>query len=983
MRTFLKGLEYLHASPIGCHGSLTPWACLIDRNWAVRLTDYGVAEPLERWQKLGMISMEVLKEDSDGTEIEKSGAQQKTSILYCAPEMLRMSETNRRRGVEKSWMKQSIARRQAGDIYGFGMVMYEILFRSLPYPDNTDITELVEYLRDGSRTVRPTIQNREGMNPDLMSLLLDCWSENPDARPSIRRVRLCTETYLKVSVMSIFNTIIARVLADGRKQFWYVANELKLGRVVPPKTFSAATVMFSDIVGFTTICSSSKPLEVVTMLNAVYTGFDDIINKHEAYKVETIGDAYMVVSGIPEENGNRHLESIANIALEIMEFLQGFQIPHRQDQRIRIRLGFHTGPVAAGVVGLTSPRYCLFGDTVNTASRMESTGVPEMIQISEFTNEQLLKFYPEFRTVKRGSISVKVTLNSSHLARAAYDLRLIQMFFREAREIKQCLASSATRSSVDIVGDRPSICFRLQNFRGMALASTGTISGILPGGYNLENIPQFSGFAHLPDFIDPMNMRHHDVSKALYKYKYRDVTRNCFGSIFNSHCLPIGSVQCSGSHSSLKATQICEARTGMSLNLIQIVSRRKLLSRLQCADALSPKAQIALVKLISNNDMHINVYTFDKNPLLFEIEDDPNLYPTVYLCWISPELFPTLLVHEQVFTHLENGADLMLPGVVYRRGAFPEFDRRFPVAISIITRDGWLKGPVGVGVSLMSSMEMIANGMQGRGVQMLHVYRDLLWEFGSRVQPPQVSVPAAVATKPLSDEDFPALGELVVADEGKTETEEHLEAEASATAVDATENEQVEQRKPELEPEPETMEDLLRRCFLAALKYRVGKKTELPLDVGEFYSRFLLACVPSTKRIDMKKTKFKKFTVFLSDINSSSDGPVVKVTSKGKGADAIAEINWSHRLLVEFERKDEVTEDSQPAAKPCIRIDEYFAITEPVLPLFRIAAGLSKGDLIETPRVREIITSYVKNRVKIAFVNHIFISIFVFVYESA
>lgn len=72
------------------------------------------------------------------------------------------------------------------------------------------ITELVEYIRDGSRTVRPSIQNRENMNPDLMSLLLDCWSENPDARPSIRRVRLCTETYLKVLVTSMFIFIYHR-----------------------------------------------------------------------------------------------------------------------------------------------------------------------------------------------------------------------------------------------------------------------------------------------------------------------------------------------------------------------------------------------------------------------------------------------------------------------------------------------------------------------------------------------------------------------------------------------------------------------------------------------------------------------------------------------------------------------------------------------------------------------------------------------------
>uniref|UniRef100_A0A915CIR1 SUI1 domain-containing protein n=1 Tax=Parascaris univalens TaxID=6257 RepID=A0A915CIR1_PARUN len=335
---------------------------------------------------------------------------------------------------------------------------------------------------------------------------------------------------------------------------------------------------------------------------------------------------------------------------------------------------------------------------------------------------------------------------------------------------------------------------------------------------------------------------------------------------------------------------------------------------------------------------------------LFEIEDDPNLYPTVYFTWISPESFPCLLIREQVLSFLDNGADLMLPGVIYRRGAFPEFERNYPVTISVVTNDGHLKGPVGVGVALMSSMEMIANGMQGRGVQILHLYKDFLWEFGSRAHPPQIAVPAAVVTKPLSEEDFPALDSLTIASEPNRSVEEEKKNEATNGMENVTSDEQLGQQEPTAELEPETMEDLLKRCFIAALKYRVTKKAELPLDVGEFYSRYLLPCVPPTRRIDMKKTKFKKFSIFLNEINSTGDGPIVKITSKSKGVDAIAEINWSHPLLIGFERKDEVTEDMQAKVKPRIRIDEYFAITEPVVPLFRIAAGLSRGDLVEMPR---------------------------------
>lgn len=211
----------------------------------------------------------------------------------------------------------------------------------------------------------------------------------------------------------------------------YVASELKLGRSVPPKLFKQASVMFTDIVGFTTLCSSSTPLEVVTMLNAVYVGFDEIIAKHGAYKVETIGDAYMIVSGIPQENGTRHLMSISDVALGFMKHLDDFPVPHRPQARIKIRAGLHTGAVAAGVVGLTTPRYCLFGDTVsclqlesycciklycmvtvllqvNVASRMESTGLPLKIQISTEFHDAINEKYPEYQTSLRGEIEVKV-----------------------------------------------------------------------------------------------------------------------------------------------------------------------------------------------------------------------------------------------------------------------------------------------------------------------------------------------------------------------------------------------------------------------------------------------------------------------------------------------------------------------------------------------------------------------------------------------
>lgn len=178
------------------------------------------------------------------------------------------------------------------------------------------------------------------------------------------------------------------------------------GERVEAENFDCVTIFFSDLVGFTELCAQSNPFEVVEMLNDLYTCCDFIISSYDVYKVETIGDAYMVVSGLPIRNGDRHAGEIASLALHLLNSLSNLEIRHRPGEFIQIRIGIHSGQCVAGVVGLKMPRYCLFGDTVNTASRMESTGDAMKIHISSVTYN-LLKKIGGYRFEERGVINVK------------------------------------------------------------------------------------------------------------------------------------------------------------------------------------------------------------------------------------------------------------------------------------------------------------------------------------------------------------------------------------------------------------------------------------------------------------------------------------------------------------------------------------------------------------------------------------------------
>ncbi|KAF7473451.1 Hypothetical predicted protein [Marmota monax] len=186
-----------------------------------------------------------------------------------------------------------------------------------------------------------------------------------------------------------------------------VAEALKKGTPVEPEYFEEVTLYFSDIVGFTTISAMSEPIEVVDLLNDLYTLFDAIIGSHDVYKVETIGDAYMVASGLPQRNGQRHAAEISNMSLDILSAVGSFRMRHMPDVPVRIRIGLHSGPCVAGVVGLTMPRYCLFGDTVNTASRMESTGLPYRIHVNMSTVRILRSLNQGFQMELRGRTELK------------------------------------------------------------------------------------------------------------------------------------------------------------------------------------------------------------------------------------------------------------------------------------------------------------------------------------------------------------------------------------------------------------------------------------------------------------------------------------------------------------------------------------------------------------------------------------------------
>ena len=225
---------------------------------------------------------------------------------------------------------------------------------------------------------------------------------------SVGTTALCLGGFLYY--FRVANISLAEKLENEHKRSEELLHNILPGSVVKrlkknPTTiadgFSEATILFADIVGFTVVSEQVSPSELVDMLNKIFSRFDFQLDQYGLEKIKTIGDAYMVAGGLPVPRDD-HAEATADMALAMRRELELFNQESGRD--LQIRVGIHSGAAVAGVIGVKKFVYDVWGDTVNTASRMESHGIPGQIQVSEQTY-RLLK--DKYRFENRGPLQVK------------------------------------------------------------------------------------------------------------------------------------------------------------------------------------------------------------------------------------------------------------------------------------------------------------------------------------------------------------------------------------------------------------------------------------------------------------------------------------------------------------------------------------------------------------------------------------------------
>ncbi|XP_070601645.1 eukaryotic translation initiation factor 2D isoform X1 [Erythrolamprus reginae] len=327
----------------------------------------------------------------------------------------------------------------------------------------------------------------------------------------------------------------------------------------------------------------------------------------------------------------------------------------------------------------------------------------------------------------------------------------------------------------------------------------------------------------------------------------------------------------------------------------------------QLAEIVPMKEELNIIKIYTHKGELVTVYANGKNPILFEMEK--MLYPTVYTLWSYPHLLSAFSTWPPVMHKLVGGADLMLPGVIIPKCGLPQVNRGTLCAITLLEN----RAPVAIGTAIMTTSEMVAAGMKGKGFTVLHTYMDHLWAIGDKSSPPTIPPLEIESSEMVAGEEEEQINEEEETPESSFFLDpslqmdiEHLNLEEDNSCGIIGEEEELSQNdaaektqenEPNISQEvednrspQEQMDALLYQCFFHALKCKV-KKSELPLLTSTFLRNYMFSCCPKDQQLDIKKSSYKKFSKFLQSVQQQK---ILQVKELNKGVESIVEVNWKH-----------------------------------------------------------------------------------------
>lgn len=367
---------------------------------------------------------------------------------------------------------------------------------------------------------------------------------------------------------------------------------------------------------------------------------------------------------------------------------------------------------------------------------------------------------------------------------------------------------------------------------------------------------------------------------------------------------------------------------------------------------LPSKAAFQSVKVITNNEQQVTIYTAEKRPMFFEFQD--RLYPTVYSLWLVPSLVPYFTTHAQVLPKLANGAHLMMPGVVKQGSdlkSFGRFQRDQIVAVNLTSN----ASAVGVGTLAKDSEDMYMSGGHGVCVNMLHVFGDKLWGMEQTVtQQIPLSQPVVKAPSLNNDQDFPALG----AEPPKREEVKVVQQELENLNVN---NDQdggtgVSDEGTDVNPD-----EVLKKMFLSGIK--LNKKelmSSLPILVSTFFPKYVQKQLQPNpdKPVTIKDTSHKKVSTFVKKM--AEEGFIV-VREESKGVEKVTSINYEHPEV--FSHIPLKPESDGAKAEPTshlllTKMTELFVVNEYTKILFN-AVGVAEGKSLDSTQIKNYVKDYV------------------------